>query len=327
MALLLWPLSLIFGSVAAVRRLAYRAGGLRTHRVGVPVVVIGNITVGGSGKTPLLIWAARHLQRLGYHPGVISRGYGGKASNWPQQVRPDSDTEVVGDEAVLIARWTGCPVAVGPDRVTAACALLKHHRCDVLLSDDGLQHYSLGRDLEIAVIDGARRLGNGMLLPAGPLREGAWRLREVDMVVVNGQGMTGEFSSRLRTRDAVNLVTGERCAVRSFRATPVHAVAGIGNPTRFFDMLEHMGLTVMPHPFPDHYVFAPADLEFGDTAPVLMTEKDAVKCERFAVPNFWSVPVEAQPEAEFVQQFTRAVEELVRGQETARDPRVSRLQG
>ena len=253
--------------------------------------------------------------------------YGGNATSWPQQVRPDSDTAVVGDEAVLIARWTGCPVAVGPDRVMAARALLKHNRCDLLLSDDGLQHYALHRDLEIAVIDGVRRLGNGLLLPAGPLREGPWRLRKVDMVVVNGQGMKGEFSSRLRTREAVNLVTGERRPVRNFRTTPVHAVAGVGNPTRFFDMLEHLGLTVTPHPFPDHHGFAPGDFAFGDAAPVLMTEKDAVKCERFAEPNFWSVPVEAQPEAEFVQQFTHAVEELVRGQETARDPRVPHLQG
>ena len=326
-ALLLWPLSLVFGLAAALRRFAYRSGLLRVHRVGMPVVVIGNITVGGAGKTPLLIWAARHLQRLGYRPGVVSRGYGGMARSWPQQVRPDSDTEVVGDEAVLIARWTGCPVAVGPDRPMAARALLKHHHCNVLLSDDGLQHYALGRDLEIAVIDGVRRLGNGMLLPAGPLREGAWRLRKVDMVVVNGQGMPGEFSSRLRSREAVNLATGERRPLRAFRAMPVHAVAGIGNPARFFDMLEHLGLTVVSHPFPDHHVFVPGDLVFGNGAAILMTEKDAVKCERFAEPNFWSVPVVALPEAVFVQQFTQAVEELVSGQETARDSRLPRLQG
>ena len=317
LAFLLWPLSLLFGIVAATRRLAYRTGMLAVQRVGVPVVIFGNITVGGAGKTPLVIWAARQLQRSGYRPGVISRGYGGKASGWPQQVRPDTDTSTVGDEAVLIARGAGCPVVAGPDRAAAARALLRHSPCDVLLSDDGLQHYALGRDLEIAVIDGVRRFGNGLLLPAGPLREGPSRLRTVDMVVVNGRGMPGEFSSRLRPRDAVNLLTGERRPVRGFSKTPVHAVAGIGYPERFFDMLERFGLKVIPHPFPDHHPFLPDDLAFGDDVPVLMTDKDAVKCERFAEPSFWAVPVEAQPEAEFIQQFTRAVEELVRGQKTA----------
>ena len=326
-ALVLWPLSLLFGLVAGIRRLAYRVGLLRVHRVGRPVIVIGNITVGGTGKTPLVSWAARHLQRMGLRPGVVSRGYGGTATTWPQQVRADSDPRVVGDEAVLVARHAGCPVAVGPDRVAAARALLTHQSCDILLSDDGLQHYALGRDLEIAVLDGVRRLGNGMRLPAGPLREGPRRLRSVDMVVVNGQGMAGEFSARLRPGAAVNLVTGERRALRAFRGIPVHAVAGIGHPARFFDMLGHAGLEVMTQPFGDHHRFAQKDVSFCDGAPVLMTEKDAVKCEGFAETNHWSVPVELQPDAGFVRQFTHAVEELVSGQETARHSRMPDLQG
>ena len=327
LSLLLWPLSQVFRVLAALRRFGYRSGILRTRRFDVPVLVVGNITVGGAGKTPLVIWAASHLRQLGYRPGVVLRGYGGKASHWPQQVRADSDAEAVGDEAVLIARRTGCPVIVGPDRAEAVGELLKYHDCDLVISDDGLQHYALGRDMEIAVLDGLRRLGNGFLLPAGPLREGRWRLRRVDMIVVNGQGGTGEYSLRASADRVLNLTGGEARPLKSFAGTEVHAVAGVGHPERFFTLLERAGVTVIRHPFADHHGFSREDLDFGDERPVLMTEKDAVKCERFARPDWWCVALDALPETAFIHDFTGRVEELVRGQKAARHPGLSDLQG
>jgi len=316
-ALLLWPLSLLFGVVSAIRRFAYRAGVLTVHRIGVPVVVVGNISVGGTGKTPLVVWLANHLQRNGLRPGIVTRGYGGRARNWPQQVRGDSDAAVVGDEAVLLARRTGCPVSAGPDRVATARALLQYHDCDLIISDDGLQHYALGRDLEIAVIDGTRRLGNRFLLPAGPLRERAGRLATVDLVLVNGPGGRGEHSSRVRAEQVIGLRTAERRLLRDFDGIRVHGVAGVGNPDRFFRLLAEAGLDVVPHPFPDHHRFVSDDLAFDDDDPVLMTEKDAVKCEPFARAHHWYVTIGLQPEAAFIHRLNDAVRELIDGQETA----------
>ena len=196
--LLLTPLSLLFRVVVGARRLAYRVGIKRSTRVSLPVIVVGNITVGGTGKTPLVVWLAGYLREKGHAPGIVSRGYGGTASHWPQQVRADSDPAVVGDEAVLLAATTGCPMAVAPDRVAAAQALVDQGGCDVIISDDGLQHYALQRDIEIAVIDGVRRFGSGFLLPAGPLREPLKRLQQVDLVVVNGLGDGDEHRMTLQ---------------------------------------------------------------------------------------------------------------------------------
>ncbi|MDX1696808.1 MAG: tetraacyldisaccharide 4'-kinase [Thiohalobacterales bacterium] len=297
--LLLTPLSLVFRMASALRRAAYRAGLLRSRHPPVPVIVIGNITAGGTGKTPLVVWLAAHLQSRGYRPGIIARGYGGRAKQWPQQVRSDSDPAAVGDEAVMLADRTGCPMAVGPDRLAAADALIEHNDCDVIISDDGLQHYALQRDIEIAVIDGVRRFGTGFMLPAGPLREPVWRLDEVDLVVVNGLGSGREHPMRMLISEAVRLKDGARRALAEFKPETVHAVAGIGHPERFFRALAGSVRSLEPHPFPDHHGFTPQDIDFGDDRAILMTEKDAVKCREFAGDNVWYVPVEVHMQDEF----------------------------
>jgi len=306
---LLTPVSLVYRLAIWLRRLAYRSGLARSHRLEVPVIVVGNITVGGTGKTPLVAWLAGYLQSRGYRPGIISRGYGGRARHWPQQVRPDSDPGMVGDEPVLLAGITGCPMVVAPKRVAAARALLEHNDCNVIISDDGLQHYALQRDLEIVVIDGIRRFGTGFSLPAGPMREPVKRLQEVDLVVVNGLGSGPEHPMRMLPGEAHNLkdpsLTRE---LSGFRSQAVHAVAGIGNPERFFQTLQLAGMQVTGHAFPDHHRFTPADIRFGDGRPVLMTGKDAVKCRSFASEHDWYVPVRAEMSAEFSAQLDALLE-------------------
>lgn len=296
---LLRPLSWLFRALIAMRRRLYRSGVFRTTRLPVPVIVVGNITVGGSGKTPLTLTLIEWLRAAGYSPGVVSRGYGGRA-RMPTPVTADSDPELVGDEPVLIARRSGCPLWVGRARAEAGRRLLHlHPEVDVLLADDGLQHYALERDVEIAVVDGARGFGNGRLLPAGPLREPLSRLARVDAVVVNGAGavsglVTRAFSMKLVGRAFFNVLSPSiRADVDSFRGPPVHALAGIGHPERFFESLSGMGLDVVPRAFPDHHPFRPEDLPAG---PVLMTEKDAVKCAGFAGPDAWFLAVDAEVE-------------------------------
>ena len=297
--LLLTPLSLLFRIVVRLRKFAYRRGLLRSHRAAVPVIVVGNITVGGTGKTPLVAWLARYLREQGYRPGIIARGYGGKAKQWPQQVRPDSNPSTVGDEAVMLAGRTQCPMAVGPDRVAAAAALVQHSDCDIIISDDGLQHYALRRDIEVAVIDGIRRFGSGFMLPAGPLREPVSRLNEVDLVVVNGLGACDEHPMRMFIGDAYRLSDGTRRKLSEFRTEPVHAVAGIGNPQRFFRALQQDLRMMEMHEFPDHHHFQAEDIAFDDGHTVLMTEKDAVKCRYFAGDNVWYVPAEVDMKSAF----------------------------
>ena len=263
-----------------------------------PVIVVGNITVGGTGKTPLVIWLAEALRQRGLSVGIVSRGYGGRAGTWPQAVHRDSDPALVGDEPVLLARATNCPVSVGPDRVKAARALLAREQVDVLLADDGLQHYALGRIMEIVVVDGERGLGNGMRLPAGPLREGRDRLARASAVVVNGgdwvwkEGAGDMFRATVSACDVRQITGSARKPLESFRGIPVHAVAAIGHPERFFRMLAAAGLQVIPHPLPDHASINVADLRFDDAGSVLVTEKDAVKCERIAHDGVWCVPIE-----------------------------------
>jgi tetraacyldisaccharide 4'-kinase len=306
--LLLTPLSWLFCTIAILRRQAYRLGLLKVHRMPVPVVIVGNISVGGTGKTPLVTWLVELLRAQGWTPGIVSRGYGGGATHWPQQVRSDSDPRMVGDEAVLLARRCRCPMAVGPDRVEAVRALLAHKNCDIIISDDGMQHYALGRDVEIAVVDGVRRFGNGLCLPAGPLREPQSRLAKVDLVVSNGLPAPREYRMSLMPGPLYNLAhPNTRRGLDTLAGKQVHAVAGIGNPERFFKQLEEHGLQVITHPFADHHAFQREDLSFDDELPVLMTEKDAVKCEDYADQRFWCVPVEAQLDERFESLLLRLI--------------------
>lgn len=300
-AVLLLPLAMLFALAVNLRRQAYRLGWAPSVKLQVPVVVIGNITAGGSGKTPLTIHLAQELVRRGWRPGIVSRGYGGSAPD-ALQVTPNSEVSVVGDEPLLMARRTGCPVFVGRDRVAAAQALLKMHAdCDILIADDGLQHLRLGRDVEIVVMD-ERGIGNGWPLPSGPLRECPARIAEAHALVLNGEATIPRevhpqsvFRMRLAGERFRNLHDAQRtCSAGDLRGRRLHALAGIGHPARFFRHLEHMGLTVESHAFPDHHVFKPSDLAFAEADALLMTEKDAVKCQAFAPPETWVLPVEAQ---------------------------------
>lgn len=316
-SVLLLPLSLIFCALVQLRCTLYRLGVLPGTRLPIPVIVVGNITVGGTGKTPLVIWLANFLRQAGYRPGIVTRGYRGNSQTWPVAVTAQTPAEQVGDEAVLLARHSGCPVLAGPDRVAAA-RLHVEQGCNVIVSDDGLQHYRLRRDIEIAVIDSARRFGNRLCLPAGPLREPVSRLKSVSLRVANGVPETGELGMTLVPTGFYSLAKPERRAsADQFRGGPVHAVAGIGNPERFFSSLRGLGLTVIPHPFPDHHGFLPGELEFGDDRPVIMTEKDAVKCQAFANARSWVMAVEARPDVALGEQVLQRLKEIIRGQEAA----------
>lgn len=306
--LVLLPVSWLFCSVAIIRRLLYRFGVLKVYQLPVPVIIVGNISVGGTGKTPLVTWLVDVLRENGYTPGIVSRGYGGQATHWPQQVRMDSDPRMVGDEAVLLSRRCACPMAVGPDRVEAAEALLEYTDCDIIVADDGLQHYALGRDAEIAVVDGVRRFGNQHCLPAGPLREPLSRLQTVDAVVTNGVPGVREYGMDLQPGTLRNLrVAEKRATLDSFAGQTVHAVAGIGNPDRFFHQLEAHGMTVIEHAFDDHHPFNRDDIIFDDELPVLMTEKDAVKCQEFSTAQHWCVPVDAKVDERIVPLILRLI--------------------
>ena len=296
---LLLPLSGIYALVTAARRFLYRAGVFRSHRASVPVIVIGNITAGGTGKTPAVIWLARALRERDFSPGIVSRGYGGRKSNSPMRVEADSAADVVGDEPVLLARRSDCPVVVDSNRARAAM-MLAEGGVDVIIADDGLQHYRLWRDYEICVIDGARGLGNRRLLPAGPLRESPGRLTRVDQLLVNGpMRVSGHLSVaeqnalefELVATDAYRLNGSLVRPLERFVGTAVHAVAGIGNPSRFFDMLRGRGIQVVEHSFPDHAALTMKDVEFGDDFPVFMTEKDAVKLGPAVHDKYWYIPV------------------------------------
>lgn len=295
------PLSWLFARLTEARRRLYRSGILRTRDAPVPVVVVGNITVGGTGKTPVTLWLAECLKARSLKPGIVSRGYGGRVGPLPLQVTDRSESKTVGDEPLLLARRIVCPVVVHPDRVAAA-GLLAEMGCDVVLADDGLQHYRLNRDFEIAVVDGARGFGNGRLLPAGPLREPVSRLASVDRIMLKAAG--GEDMAelpgcegrvtrfRLALRDVQSVHGGRKVGIDEFGGRTVHAVAGIGDPESFFNLLRGHGLGVIPHAFADHAHLSESDLTFGDGRAVFMTEKDAVRCERVAPQNSWYVTVD-----------------------------------
>ncbi|MGN7789728.1 tetraacyldisaccharide 4'-kinase [Enterobacter sp. 22452] len=311
---LLLPLSWLYGLVSGAIRLMYRLGLKRAWRAPVPVVVVGNLTAGGNGKTPVVIWLVEQLQKRGIRPGVVSRGYGGKATHYPLLLTADTTTAEAGDEPVLIYQRTGVPVAVSPVRSDAVQALLAGHAADIIITDDGLQHYALARDKEIVVIDGVRRFGNGWWLPAGPMRERASRLQSVDAVIVNGgQAKPREIPMHLQPGMAVNLLTGERKAVEQLPA--LVAMAGIGHPPRFFATLEQCGARLEKRvPLADHQALEEGQVD-ALTVPgqsLIMTEKDAVKCRAFAKENWWYLPVDAELSGEQPEHLLKELIALVR---------------
>ena len=301
----LLPVSWLFCVLVLLRRCLYRLGLIRSSRLPVPVVVVGNLTVGGSGKTPLVLWIVDELRAHGWRPGIISRGYGGSEGG-VRSVARDSDSSVVGDEPLLLARRSGVPVVVGRDRVAAGRSLLAEHpECNVIVSDDGLQHYRLQRAVELVVFDG-RGAGNQRMLPAGPLREPMRRLDSVTGIVWNGCAPPNSPASLISPQFRMTLSgqrffalsdSTRRCAAEDFRGKQLHAVAGIGDPSRFFAQLAQLALEFEPHPFPDHHQYGVEDFEFARDGVLLMTEKDAVKCAAMDLGEAWVLPVTATVEA------------------------------
>ncbi|EFE94284.1 tetraacyldisaccharide 4'-kinase [Serratia odorifera] len=312
--LLLLPLSWLYGLVSVLIRLSYRVGLRKSWRAPVPVVVVGNLTAGGNGKTPMVIWLVEQLQSRGYRVGVVSRGYGGKSPVYPLLLDAQTTTQQAGDEPVLIYQRTGAPVAIAPKRAAAVQALLQRHHLDLVITDDGLQHYALQRDFELVVIDGVRRFGNGWWLPAGPMRERAGRLDTVDARIANGGvAQPGEIAMRLQAREAVNMVSGQRLAAEQLPR--VVAMAGIGHPPRFFATLENLRVNVEREvSFADHQQYDLAQLSEltpqGQT--LLMTEKDAVKCRSFAQADWWYLPVDAVLPNEQANTLLQRIETLLK---------------
>lgn len=311
--LLLLPLSWLYGLVSGLIRLSYRCGLRKSWRAPVPVVVVGNLTAGGNGKTPTVIWLVEQLQQRGYRVGVVSRGYGGKAASYPLVLDEHTTTQQAGDEPVLIYQRTGAPVAISPKRAEAVQALLHQQKLDVVITDDGLQHYALQRDFELVVIDGVRRFGNGWWLPAGPMRERASRLNSVNARIANGGvAQAGEIAMRLQAREAVNIASGAR---RPAAELPhVVAMAGIGHPPRFFATLEKLGVDVEKEvAFADHQEYQQPQLAAlaSSEQTLLMTEKDAVKCRIFAQPNWWYLPVDAVLPPDQAESLLQSIEALL----------------
>ncbi|WP_395791397.1 tetraacyldisaccharide 4'-kinase [Aquimonas sp.] len=296
----LLPLAWLYRGLIGLRRTLYASGVFRSYRSTLPVLVVGNLNVGGAGKTPLVLALIDALRARGWRPGVISRGHGGSARA-PMRLPATPNPTVHGDEPSLIRQRSGAEVAIGRRRADAARLLEDCADVDVLIADDGLQHLALQRDVEILVIDGRRRFGNGALLPAGPLREPASRAAHCDLVVVNGgEALPEEVQMHLRPNGLRRLHDDARVELSELAAARVHAVAGIGDPARFFASLRASGLTPVEHPFPDHHAFEPADFEFSEALPVLMTEKDAVKCRQFAGTDWYALRVDAElPDALF----------------------------
>jgi tetraacyldisaccharide 4'-kinase len=317
LAIALLPLSWIYSLIIMLRRLCYQSGLIAVNQIDAPVIIVGNIAVGGTGKTPLVIWLAEYFKGKGFRPGIISRGYGGKFSGKSQQVRPDSNPTLVGDEPVLISKRTNCPVAIAVQRRKAAEELIEHCGCNLILCDDGMQHYSLGRDLEIAVIDGQRRFGNGHCLPAGPLREPITRLKTVDFVVSKYTAGRHEYKMEYTYGDLVWLKDPSRTMpVSELNGQSVHAISGIGNPNRYYSYLRNNKLHIINHEFPDHHPFTKEDVTFHDSLPVVMTEKDAVKCTDYATEHHWYLPITAVLPESFTYRLEALMKDIIDGQKT-----------
>lgn len=321
---LLWPLHVLLLVLVRWRRRRYLSGAKSQWLAPVPVIVVGNISVGGTGKTPFTLLLCERLKAAGLRPGLVSRGYGAAQTEFPLLVDPDADATTVGDEPLLLARRSGCPLVIDPQRPRAVQHLLQNADVDVVLSDDGMQHYALGRQCEIAIVDAARGFGNGMLMPAGPLREPVERLRDCDFLVLNGEADIAEYcelgipvsTMRLRPGELVNLADpDQRLTADAWAAqfgNRVHGVAGIGNPDRFFQTLRDFGLSVDAHAFADHHRFCATDLQFDGEYPIVMTEKDAVKCVGVASPHsLWYLPVSAELDTEFTDALIHRIETLL----------------
>ncbi len=326
----LLPLTLLFWLISRIRRFCYQQGWAKSVRVNASVIIVGNISVGGTGKSPLTGYLVSELKRRGYRPGIVSRGYGGQSDSYPLIVDERSSAEMVGDEPLMLYQMSHCPVAVDPVRSRAASTLCENFDCNVVICDDGLQHYALARDIEICVIDGKRGLGNGFLLPAGPLRESSKRLSGVDFVIINGgkevldqsvaQKTPSLFEMMLTPQALVNVFDGRKWPVGELRGVAVHAVAGIGNPDRFFLALRTLGADVTPHAFPDHYDFSRSDVTFEsrdaveNSMPVVMTHKDAVKClalfSESKPDNLWYMPVSAEIDDQFIDKLCKQLPAL-----------------
>jgi tetraacyldisaccharide 4'-kinase len=311
---LLRPLESLYRRVVNRKRAQFLAGQSERYKAPVPVIVVGNITIGGTGKTPLILWMIDHCRARGLRVGVVSRGYGAKPPSLPWRVHAQQPAEQAGDEPLLIVNRTGVPLMIDPDRSQAVRELLAQESLDLILSDDGLQHYRLDRDLELVLIDAVRGLGNRRCLPAGPLREPVERLQSVDALLYNGAATdrADGYGFQLKPSALVNLLTGERQPVDHFPpGQALHAVAGIGNPQRFFNTLEGLHWRPVPHAFADHAVFTAQALSFSPSLPVVMTEKDAVKCAAFAAPDWWYLAVEAVPSPAFVSWFDSQLTRLL----------------
>lgn len=314
---LLLPFARLFALITACRRQLYRCNILKTAHFPVPVIVVGNITVGGTGKTPLVIWLADFLRQQGYRPGIVSRGVGGKKHTKAHQVQQTDAPQVVGDEALLLLEETQCPVVICKSRKLAVQQLLAHTNCNLVISDDGLQHYSLGRAIEIAVVDGLRKFGNKQLLPAGPLREPVSRLHQVDFIVMNGETAychpseswdPSLFKMEMIPYAFKSLLGKYTYHLADFKYKKIHALAGIGHPQRFFNVLAAQGFDLITHVFPDHYLYQACDIQLSDQLPIVMTAKDAIKCKAFADERHWYLQIKLNMPADFAQALLRKIQ-------------------
>ena len=306
---ILYPISLLFFGIAACRRWMFSIGLLKSSKNKLPVIVVGNISVGGNGKTPFVIWLCELLVKQGYRPGIVSRGYGGKSDTYPLLLDQQTNGQQAGDEPVMIFKRLGLPVVVDPIRSRAAAYLYEHNLADIIITDDGLQHYALQRDIEIVVVDGKRRFGNAHLMPMGPLREPLSRLKEVDFIINNGEECEGEFTMLLQP-DHCLTVDGQSRTLP--HGCTINACAAIGYPQRFFDTLEHQQFVLNKTvSFADHHLYRAEDFsQFDKSTPLLMTEKDAVKCTAFAQENWWYLPISAELPTALEQQLLEKIKEI-----------------
>ena len=313
-SLLLSPLSFIYISIIYLRYTLYQLGLISITKINVPTIVIGNIVAGGTGKTPLVIWLAKYFKDKGFLPGIVSRGYGGKYLSNTELVKPTSNPLLVGDEPVIIARNTNCPVVVAKKRVKGAKKLVEKYNCNIILCDDGMQHYSLARDIEIAVIDGQRRFGNNYCFPAGPLREPKSRIFKADLIVSKYNARTCEHKMDYTYNQLVSLnELSKTIPISDLHDMTVHAVAGINNPDHFFSYLRSHKLELIIHKFPDHYSYTEDDVKFNDNFPVVMTEKDAVKCLNYSSDKHWYIPISAELSKSFVCDLDKLMGKIING--------------